>query len=200
MSIDLSKLSAKELYELAQRKEKEEQEATERQGKVDELKKRREAMLSEHKSVLLLTDKKIRDMQEQREKLIADHEAAVAKIDQEIQALAGQPASLTPPMANTLPPVAKPATAEKRTPEAKPEPLPKSTTKAGAAEGDTDQIKSTLRQIMNKRPYISASLLKEKLASYGVKPANFNKELEQWVRNGWFDRQGMGNYVLGKKI
>jgi hypothetical protein len=32
MSIDLSKLSAKELFELAQKKEQEEQDAAERQG------------------------------------------------------------------------------------------------------------------------------------------------------------------------
>jgi hypothetical protein len=52
---------------------------------------------------------------------------------------------------------------------------------------------------MNKRPYISASLLKEKLTSYGIKPANFNKDLEQWIRDGWLEAKGKGNYALGKK-
>ncbi len=165
MSIDLSKLSAKELFELAQQKEKEEQEAEERQGKIGELTGRLESMVSEHKNVLLLTDKKIRDMQEQREKLIKDHEQALAKLEGEIKALGGGSA-------------------------------PKSTDLAG---GDGSNIRSTIRQIMNKRPYISQGLLQEKLLSYGIKPASFNKELEQWVKNGWLESKGKGNYALGKK-
>ena len=52
---------------------------------------------------------------------------------------------------------------------------------------------------MNKRDYISASLLTEKLAAYGIKLANFNKELEQWVKNGWLESKGKGNYAMGKK-
>ena len=166
MSIDLSKLSAKELFELAKQKEQEEKEDSERQGKLDELKTQRESLLNEHKNVLLLTDKKIRDMQAQREKLIADHENVVAEIDKLIKSLGGSA----------------------------PKPEPK------AAAGDDDaKLKSTIRQIMNKRDYISASLLKEKLAAYGIKPANFNKDLEQWVREGWLESKGKGNYALGKK-
>jgi len=170
MSIDLSKLSAKELFELAQQKEKEEQEAAEREGKVAELKGKRETMISEHKSILLLTDKKIRDMQEQREKLVSDHEKAVAEIDKEIAAMGGS--------------------------------APKAEQKPATASGgdDTAKLKSTLRQIMNKRPYISASLLKEQLASYGIKPADFSKELDLWVKNGWFENKGKGNFALGKKL
>ncbi|MCW8917667.1 MAG: hypothetical protein OQL08_02480 [Gammaproteobacteria bacterium] len=177
MSIDLSKLSARELFELAQQREKEEQEEAEREARVGELKQRRDALLNEHKSVLLLTDKKIRDIQAQRDKLIADHELAVAEIDQQIKALGG-----TAPEAPT---------------RSEAEPLEKA---AASGEDETAKLKATIRQIMNKRPYISASLLKEQLASYGIKPANFNKELEQWVRNGWFDPRGQGNYALGKRI
>lgn len=169
MSIDLSKLSAKELFELAQKKEKEEQEEADRQGKIDELSSRREAMVSEHKNVLLLTDKKIRDMQEQRDKLIATHEQAVAELDKEIEAMGGS------------------------APRAQPN-------ASASAADDRSKIKSTIRQVMNRRPYISASLLKEKLASCGINPDNFNKELEQWVRDGWFESKGKGNYALGKKI
>ena len=167
MSIDLSKLSAKELYELAQKKEKEEQDAAERQAKVNALIQERETLVSEHKNVLLLTDKKIRDMQEQREKLITDHEKALAELDNKIKESGG-----TPPG------------------------------KAGKTSGGDDQekLKSTIRQIMNKRPYISSTLLKEKLAAYDIKPQNFNKALEQWVSNGWFTSKGKGNYALGKKI
>lgn len=165
MSIDLSKLSAKELFELAQKKEQEEKEDAERQGKLDELKTQRESLLNEHKNVLLLTDKKIRDMQAQREKLIADHENVVAEIDKLIKSLGGS--------------------------AAKPEPK----------TGDDDaKLKSTIREIMNRRDYISASLLKEKLAAYGIKPANFNKDIERWVRDGWLESKGKGNYALGKSI
>jgi TolA-binding protein len=164
MSIDLSKLSAKELFELAQKKEQEEKHVAERQGKIDELKSKLDEMVSEHKNVLLLTDKKIRDMQEQREKLVKDQEAALAELESEIKALGGS--------------------------------APKSTSPAGDSSAN---IKSTIRKIMNKRPYISASLLKEKLTSYGIKPANFNKDLEQWIRDGWLEAKGKGNYALGKK-
>ncbi len=170
MSIDLSKLSAKELFELAQKKEQEEQQQAKQQSRVNELIAKREAALSEHKNVLLLTDKKIRDMQAQREKLISDHEKVVADIDQEIKSLGGN--------------------------------APKTEAKAAAASGggsDDSKLKSTIRQIMNKRDYISASLLKEKLAAYGITPATFNKDLEQWVRNGWLEGKGKGNYALGKK-
>jgi L-lactate utilization protein LutB len=179
MSIDLSKLSAKELFELAQQREKEEQQAAERDARINELQNRREAMLNEHKSVLLLTDKKIRDMQAQRDKLIADHEQAVAEIDKEIVAMGGNA-----PTAQTAADAGAAA---------------KSTATSGG-DDDTAKLKATLRQIMNKRPYISASLLKEQLASYGIKPANFNKDLEQWVRNGWFENKGQSNYSLGKRF
>jgi hypothetical protein len=176
MSIDLSKLSAKELFELAQQREKEEQQEAERDARIGELKSRREAMLNEHKNVLLLTDKKIRDMQAQRDKLIADHEQAVVEIDKEIVALGGNaPKTSTAADAGA-------------------------TAKSAGSDEDTAKLKATLRQIMNKRPYISASLLKEQLASYGIKPANFNKDLEQWVRNGWFENKGQSNYSLGKRF
>jgi chromosome segregation ATPase len=171
MSIDLSKLSAKELFELAQQKEKEEQEAAERQGKLDEFKDKREAMISEHKNILLLTDKKIRDMQEQREKLASDQEQALAELDKEIEGLGGGAAKKT----------AKPVA-------------------ASSSGGNNEKLKSTIRQIMNKRPYISASLLKEKLEGYGIKPSNFQQDLEQWINDGWFQSKGKGNYALGKKI
>lgn len=166
MAIDLSKLSAKELFELAQKKEQEELQAAERQGKLDELKGKREAMIGEHKSVLSLTDKKIRDMQEQREKLIRDQEAALAALDAEIKALGGT--------------------------------APKSV--GSSATADPARLKSVIRQIMNKRPYISASLLKEKLAAYDMVPADFSRELEQWVKDGWFEKKGQGNFSLGKRI
>jgi hypothetical protein len=169
------------LFELAQQKEKEEQQEAERDARIGGLKSRRETMLNEHKNVLLLTDKKIRDMQAQRDKLIADHEQAVAEIDKEISALGGTSPKATVAATAETGAVTKPAAAS---PE----------------NDDTAKLKATIRQIMNKRPYISASLLKEQLASYGIKSTNFNKELEQWVRNGWFDTKGQGNYGLGKRF
>lgn len=168
MSIDLSKLSAKELYELAQKKEQEEKDLAERQGKLDELKAKRETLAAEQKNILFLTDKKIRDMQEQRDKMAAEQASTLAELDKEIEALGGS--------------------------------VPKQQATAPVGATDDAKLKSTIRQIMNKRPYISDSLLKEKLESYGIKPANFHKALEQWVRDGWFDSKGKGNYALGKKI
>ena len=167
MSVDLSKLSAKELYELAQKKEREEQEEAERQEKINELMEQRTTMLSEHKNVLLLTDKKIRDLQEQRDKLIADHDKALAELDAKIKESGGK--------------------------------APANSQGTGGTT-DSDKLKATIRQVMNKRPYISATLLKEKLAAYDIKPANFSQELEKWIKDGWFVSKGKGNYSLGKKI
>ena len=198
MSIDISKLSAKELFELAQKKEQEETQAAEYQARVEELKGKRENMISEHRNVLLLTDKKIRDMQAQRDGLITNHELALAALDKEIEALGGA--------------------APKAELEPKPEPEPEDTTEAElntaalpvadlkpkakdvSSSEDSAKLKGVIRQIMNKRPYISASLLKEKLASYGVHLGNFNQDLELWVRNGWLEAKGKGNYALGKRI
>jgi hypothetical protein len=182
MSIDLSEFSAKELFELARQKEKEEQQQAEREARVGELTKRRDAMLNEHKNVLLLTDKKIHDMQAQRDKLIADHEQAVAEIDQEIRSLGGDAPNL--PEKDKGEPPEKLAAVDSTDNEV----------------DETAQLKTTIRQIMNKRHYISASLLKEQLISHGIKLANFNKELEQWVHNGWFDSKGQSNYALGKRF
>jgi hypothetical protein len=171
MSIDLSTLSAKELFELAQKKALEEQEEAEHQAKITELMGKRETIISEHKNILLLTDKKIRDMQAQREKLITDHAQSVAVFDKEIEALGG-----TTPRAETKP------------------------VAVSSGQDDTAKLKSIIRQVMNKRDYISTSMLKEKLAAYGVRPANFTKDLEQWVRDGWLENKGKGNFALGKRL
>lgn len=165
MSIDLSKLSAKELYELAQQKEKEEQDAAERHAKIDALMHEREKLIADHKNTLLLTEKKIREIQAQHDQLIADHKKALSELDKEIKELGG------------------------KTPAA-----------SGGGTVDEDKLKSSIRQIMNKRDYISAGLLKEKLVSYNIKFPNFNQELEKWVKNGWLTSKGKSNYALGNKI
>ena len=175
MSIDLSTLSAKELFEMARKKEQEELEEQGGQGhhtKINDFINQRKILISAHKNVLLLTNKKIRDMQAQREKLIADHESRVAEIDNEIKLLGGE----APQTGETI-------------------------EFDFIMESDDDsKLKSTIRQVMNKRDYISSSMLKEKLAAYGVKPVNFNQALELWLRNGWFESKGKGSYTLGKNI
>ncbi len=172
MSIDLSKLSAKELFELAQKKEQEEQEFAEQKAEISELQAKREAMLNDHKVAMNLAEKKIKEMQAVRDNMVIEHKKELAALDKQLKALEA-----------ALP---KPKGAFKATSSSTPE--------------SNVSLKATLRQIMNRRAYISASLLKEQLATHGVKPDNFNKELEQWVRDGWFENKGKGNYALGKKL
>ncbi len=87
MAIDLSKLSAKELYELAMRKEQEEQQAAQRQQQLIELQKRRALLMSAHQVALAEIERKISELTSQRGKLIAEHEKSMGNIGKEISEL-----------------------------------------------------------------------------------------------------------------
>lgn len=167
MGVNLEELSSDELFELAEKKKQQEKEQAEHAARRDAVIAERDTLISEHKSILLLTDKKIRDMQEQREQLVREHEEALRSIESRLHDMGGDI-----------------GTASSSIPATK--------------KDDDEKLRSTIRQVMNKRDYISSSLLREKLQASGVKPSNFNKELEQWVRNGWLISKGKGNYALGR--
>lgn len=87
MSIDLSKLSSKELFELAKQREKEEQEAAQRVTMLQAVRQKRDSMVAEHEAALVATDKAIRELEARREKQLEDFEAALAPLELEIAEL-----------------------------------------------------------------------------------------------------------------
>lgn len=134
MAIDLSKLSAKELFELALRKEQEEQIQTQRKEQLIELQQQRALLLSAHQVALAEIERKISDLTSQRGKLIADHEKSMTAIGKEIGELmrkiqeaelaekAPKPAAAAPAAPKESAPVAPPVAPAAAAPAAKPAP------------------------------------------------------------------------------
>lgn len=210
MSIDLSKLSAKELYELARQKEQEEQRQAELNKELNQLKAQREELLSGHKQNLGRLDGEIRQLQSQRERLVNEHDADLAKLDDKIettrQRLEQQQAAPTP--VSAAPAVAKkveadkpvsPAPAVSKAPEAAPSPSSSKQAAATAATSDLDALFKVISELMRTREYISDTLLKEKLKGMGHSSPNLSKQLEQLVKDKKLIRKSGGSYVLGKK-
>ena len=119
MAIDLSKLSAKELFELALRKEQEEQLQTKRHEQLIELQKQRAMLLSAHQVSLAEIERKISELTSQRGKLLAEHEKSMITIGKEIgdltrkiqeveQEKAAKPATPPPAAARPAAPVTPP--------------------------------------------------------------------------------------------
>lgn len=209
MSIDIKKLSSKELFELAKRKEKEEQEASQRVSRLAEVKKQMAQLIARHEDSLATADKAIRDLQEKRKRMVAEFEAALAPIELDIQELerkikadqaraesqANATATKIPaPGAPTLKPVAPsaPATPENHSQAA---PKPPEGQEIDRRGGLMDRI----RHIMGSRSYISESLLKEKLKLNGFDTSDLKKELDKLIREGRLEKKGSGNFALGKR-
>lgn len=137
MAIDFSKLSAKELFELALRKEQEEQVQAQRHEQLIELQKQRALLLSAHQVSLAEIERKISELTSQRGKLLAEHEKSMTAIGKEIGELTRKiqeteraekvkPAAPPPavPKAPAPAPVAKPAPVEQEAAPVTPPPAP----------------------------------------------------------------------------
>jgi outer membrane biosynthesis protein TonB len=122
MAIDFSKLSAKELFELALRKEQEEQVQAQRHEQLIELQKQRALLLSAHQVSLAEIERKISELTSQRGKLIAEHEKSMTAIGKEIGELTRkiQETERTEKVKQATPPPAAP----KAEPPAPPAPAP----------------------------------------------------------------------------
>jgi DNA repair exonuclease SbcCD ATPase subunit len=196
MSVDISKLSSKELFELAKRREQEEQEANKRQEHLKAAQTKREELIKKHEGALAATDKAIKELKEKREKQVADFEAALVPVEQEIKKLerlvkediARSEAAEPPPKPAAAAPVAPPSATKPAAPKT-----------PAAVEGSTEELYGLIRNMMRNRSYISESLLKENLKSAGFETANLRKQLEQLMREGRLDNKGRGNYALGKR-
>ena len=217
MSLDIKNLSSKELFELAKRKEKEEQEASQRASRLAEVKQQKAKLIARHEDALAAADKAIKDLQEKRIRLVAEFEAALAPIDLDIQELERKvkadqaKAESQPPSAPAAPSQPTPAAPAPRAvapiaAPSTPAPMAPSTisqaVKQAPADEESDskaELMDRIRHIMRNRTYISESLLKEKLKVNGFDTANLKKDLDMLIRDGRLEKKGSGNFALGKK-
>ena len=218
--MDISKLSAKELYELARQKEQEEKHQAELDDKRNKLQQQREELVADFKRRQTELDEEIRKLQQQREQRLNDYHRQLEKLERELEALqdSGTPASPVEKPTKQQPAPAEPKPAKEQTPapteskptkEQAPEPAetqstaPAQASKPAPAKGrageDVEQIFKEIAELMRNREYISESLLKERLRNQGVSALSLSKALEQLVKDKRLIRKSGGSYVMGKK-
>ena len=184
MSIDISKLSAKELYELARQKEIEEQRQAELNEHLNKLKAQREQLLTKFQQAIANIDNEIKQLQQKRERLVADHDLDISRLESEIDETRQQGEQVLAPPPPPRPAASPPAAISKP---------------VSPPSSDPDELYDRIAELMRTREYISDSLLREKLKSLGFHSPNLGKELEQLVKEKRLIRKSGGSYVLGKK-
>lgn len=200
MTIDITKLSSKELFELAKEKEKEEQEASQRAERLAEAKQQLAQLVAKHQEALAASDKTIKELQEKRSRMVAEFEAALAPLELDIQELErqiGESRARAESAGTELSDeeelrlhFEEQAVAESSAPETRP-----------AHEKDpSEELLAKIRHIMRTRNYISESLLKEQLKLNGFDMSTLKKEMAKLLREGKLKKEGAGNYALGKKL
>ncbi len=203
MTVDIKSLSSKDLFELAKRKEKAEQEATQRVNRLAEVKKQKTQLIARHEETLAATDKAIRELQEKRTRLVSDFKTTLTPIELDIQELERKikadqvSASAPPPEAVTPSPTAPLSMPVISVPK---QAAPAFQPKAESSSADSsEQLFDKIRDIMKSRSYISESLLKEKLKANGFDTGNLKQDIEKLIREGKLEKKGPGNYALGRK-
>jgi len=200
MLVNIEEMSAEELFELANRKKRAEEEAAKRaaaQERINEVRKRREQLMREYEQALAANDKEMQALQKQREQLITKHQAALALVDKTLAELEQDIRGSEPAPAK---PAARAAAPASRVPESEPaaEKTPPAR-RAGDKASRLDELADVVMEIMSTRQSISESLLKEQLRSRGLSSADLGKVLDQLVRDGQLVSRGYGNYAPGKK-
>ena len=199
MTIDITKLSSKELFELAKQKEKEEQEASQRAERLAEAKQQIAQLVARHQEALAASDKAIRELQEKRSRMVAEFEATLAPLELDIQQLERQIGEGRAEAESAETELSdeeelrlhfeEQAGGESSAPE----------TRAAHEKDQSDELLAKIRHIMRTRNYISESLLKEQLKLNGFDMSKLKKEIEKLLREGKLKKEGAGNYALGKK-
>lgn len=225
--VKLEELSAKELYELAKKKEQEEALQEELLGRIKEIKTTREQLKISYDEILKDIDDKIEELTAQRQAVIADHKKELDELNQELEKLIKEVEESQVALAEAssaekeveqrkeqeeevpvLEEVAEEAPATEKKAEAKPKPKAASTPateKKAAPAGnmskdeELDLLMEHMVTFMKGRSYISESLLREKLQVVKFKPAtNLNKLLETLVQQARLVRRNGNNFVLGR--
>lgn len=189
MQVDISNLSAKELFELAKQKELEEKEASARKAMEELLEKlmvKRDELVTARDDDLAEIDKKIDELTEQREQIIASHEDSISEVDSEIEAL-NKKLDQEP----SEKPSAKAASSAK-----KPEPAPKAETKKAAKE--PMDAADRILEMLKVRSYVSHGMLEETLKSEGIDLTDLSKKINNLIRSKKIVRRSGGNYALKK--
>jgi hypothetical protein len=210
--VNLDELSAKELYELAQKKEQEEARLAQMQQQLTELKGKREQMIRRHEEELAYTDQKLDELTRQRKAMIESHQKALAGLDQELKTIQAQcddkksaarkleaeQASQARNKAAATPVVEK---------EELPPPVNNSQGSSSGSkekgkhigeEEELDLLMEHIIKMMKGRSYISEGLMREKLSIANFKSPNLRKLLDTLVRQKRLVNRSGGNYVLGK--
>jgi Predicted membrane protein len=200
MLVNIENMSAEELFELANKKKRAEEDAAKRAAaleRVGEVRKRREQLMREFEQALAASDKEMQALQKQREQLITKHQAALAVIDKNLAELEQDLPDSTAPAAPAKPAAPKAAApAKPAAPEPVPEPTPEP---ARRSDKGGDDLADVIMEIMVGRQSISESLLKEQLRTRGHSSTELGKVLDQMVRAGKLVNRGYGNYAPGKK-
>lgn len=200
MLVNIENMSAEELFELANKKKRAEEDAAKRAAaleRVGEVRKRREQLMREFEQALAASDKEMQALQKQREQLITKHQAALAVIDKNLAELEQDLPDSTAPVAPAKPAAPKAAApAKPAAPEPVPEPTPEP---ARRSDKGGDDLADVIMEIMVGRQSISESLLKEQLRTRGHSSTELGKVLDQMVRAGKLVNRGYGNYAPGKK-
>lgn len=199
--VNIDELSAKELYELAKQKEREEERLAQMQEQLNELKTRREQLIKRHQEELAYTDRKLEELNAQRREMIESHQKALTALEQELRK--AQEQCDTRRAAARAIPEAKPALEKEELPPpiAEPDEAPARETPKAKGKSDGDELEvlmSHIHKIMKGRSYISESLLRERLTQLNFKSPHLSKLLDTLVRQTKLVRRTGGNYVLGK--
>lgn len=210
--VNIEELSAKELYELAKKKEQEEAKLAQMQQQLTELKSKREQMIRRHEEELAYTDHKIDELTRQRKGMVENHQNELAALDQELRTIQTQ-CDDKENAARKL--EAQESQSSRKTASPQPviekEELPppvgnnqvsgagsKEKGKPKDEEDELDIMMEHIIKMMKGRSYISEGLMREKLSLVNFKSPNLRKLLDTLVRQNRLVLRTGGNYVLGK--
>ncbi len=225
--VNLEELSAKELYELAKKKEQEEALQEQLLGRINEIKTTRDQLKISYQEILQDIDAKIEELASQRQTVVAEHKKELEELNQELEQLIQEVEESQEALAEASSaqqevaqrkeqdeepvveeeesakaeekpaPVSKPEPAKAESPA--PAPEKKAPPKAMSKEEEMDLLMQHMAQFMKGRSYISESLLREKLQVVKFKPAtNLNKLLDALVQQARLVRRNGNNFVLGR--
>jgi chromosome segregation ATPase len=196
MLVNIEDMSAEQLFELANKKKRAEEEAAKRAAALErlgEVRKDREKLLREFEQALAASDKEMQALQKRREQLITQHQAALAVIDKKLAELEQEQDA--PAGEATVAPAKASAPAEVGVEPEKAAPARRASDKGSRQ----DDLSDVIMDIMRGRQTISESLLKEQLRTRGHSVTELGKTLEQMVHDGKLASRGYGNYAPGKK-
>lgn len=196
MQVDISTLSAKELYELAKKREQEEALRTAQLEQLETLNKQRSQLEQEYDATLEKINQEIEALHHKRILLVREHEKSLSTIKKDIQELNNKldkaPAVKLETKAESVQVTCTdPATSViDKTPLAPTQRKP---------QKPNDDIGDKIIGLLKMRTDISNSLLKEKLKAEGYDVSNLGKKLDQLVREKKITSKGGGNYSIARR-